>query len=297
LEHHTHDNSVKGGRLLAATLLNLFISVAEIIGGLLSNSLALISDALHNLTDGLAIFIAWGANKISKRPSNFKRTFGYKRIEILAAMLNAGVLVVVSIWLIYEATLRIMNPEPIEGGLMLVVAIIGLIANFVAVILLRGDSGKNINVKAAYLHLLADTLTSVAVIIGGALIYFLEVYWIDPVITIAISLFLLKETWRILRQTNDILMQGAPAGLDLELIRKNIEQFAEIANIHHVHVWNLDDHSIHFECHVDLKDNYRLSETGMIQSKIEAMLKAKFDIGHVTIQFEFQRCEDKAMLH
>jgi cobalt-zinc-cadmium efflux system protein len=296
MDRHNHDTEVKGSRLLIATVLNLVISVAEIIGGLMSNSLALISDAFHNLSDGLATFIAWIANKISRRPSTLKRTFGYKRIEILAAMLNAVVLVVVTVWLFYEAAGRIMEPEPIKGGLMIVVAIIGLLANLAAVLILHSDSRKNINVKAAYLHLLGDTLSSVAVIIGGILIYFFEIYWIDPVITILIGLYLLKETWRILKQANDILMQGVPEGLDLELIRSDVEKIPEIANIHHVHVWNLDDHSIHFECHVELKKDYHLSETGEIQLKIESLLKEKYDISHVTIQFEFQRCDDQSLV-
>jgi cobalt-zinc-cadmium efflux system protein len=292
-----HNHSVRGNRLLAATVLNLLISVAEIAGGLISNSLSLISDALHNLTDGLAIFIAWAANKISKRPSSLKRTFGYKRIEILAAMLNAAVLVIVSLWLFYEAALRIMQPEPVNGKLMMIVAVIGLLANLAAVIILRSDSKKNINVKAAYLHLLGDTLTSVAVIIGGIIIYFLEVYWLDPVITIVIGLYILKETWSILKQINDILMQGVPAGLDLEKICSDIGKIPEISNIHHVHLWNLDDHSIHFECHVDLKEDFRLSETERIQAQIESLLQETYHIGHVTIQLEFGRCDDKNMIH
>jgi cobalt-zinc-cadmium efflux system protein len=295
--HQEHNLEVKGSRLLAATLLNLVISLAEIAGGLLSNSLSLISDALHNLSDSISTFIAWIANKISDRPSNSRKTFGYKRIEILAAFFNALVLIVISFYLFYEAFLRLINPEPVEGVLMLIVASIGLVANLAAVFLLRADSKRNINIRAAYLHLLGDTLTSVAVIIGGILIIFLEIYWIDPIVTIIIGLYILKETWEILKQTIDILMQGTPAGLDLELIRRDIEQIAEISNIHHVHVWNLDDQSCHFECHVDLKENYRLSETEQIQSKIESMLKEKYSIGHVTIQFEFQRCDDKNMIH
>lgn len=297
MDHHHEKTTVSGGRLLAATVLNLVISIAEIVGGILSNSLSLISDALHNLTDGLAIFIAWIANKISKRPSNLKRTFGYKRIEILAAMLNAAVLVAVSFWLFYEAIGRIMNPEPVKGGLMLIIASIGLVANLAAVIILRSDSKKNINVKAAYLHLLGDTLTSVAVIAGGIIIYYFEIYWLDPAITIIIGLYILKETWSIIKEANDILMQGVPAGIDLEIIRTDLEKLPEIANIHHVHLWNLDDQLIHFECHVELKEDFRLSETGKIQNRIEALLRDKFRISHVTIQFEFDRCDDKNMIH
>lgn len=292
-----HQNPIKGNRLLAATVLNIIISVAEIAGGLISNSLSLISDALHNLSDGLAIFIAWIANMISKKPSDSKRTFGYKRIEILAAFFNALILIAVSLYLFYEAFLRIIDPEPVKGLIMLVVATIGLLANLAAVFLLHADSKQNLNVKAAYLHLIGDTLTSVAVIVGGILIYFFEIFWIDPIITILIGLYIIKETWSILKQTVDILMQGSPAGLDLELIKKDLEQIPEIANIHHVHIWNLDDQSVHFECHVDLSENSRITETESIYSRIEKLLKEKHHISHLTIQFEYQRCIDKDMIH
>jgi cobalt-zinc-cadmium efflux system protein len=294
-EHH--HNTVKGNRLLAATVLNFIISLAEVAGGLISNSLSLISDALHNLSDGLAIFIAWIANRISKRPSDAKRTFGYKRVEILAAFLNALILIAVSLYLFYEATLRIIEPEPVKALIMIVVAVIGLIANLAAVLLLRFDAKKNINVKAAYLHLLGDTLTSVAVIIGGILIYYFNIYWVDPVITILIGLYIIRHTWTILKQTIDILMQSTPAGVDLELIRKDLEHIPEISNIHHVHLWNMDDQSIHFEGHVDLSENSRISDTDSIYLKIEKILKEKYHISHLTIQFEYQKCNDHDMNH
>lgn len=295
---HEHDHTpVKENRLLAATVLNLIISVAEITGGLISNSLSLISDALHNLSDGVAIFIAWIAHKISRRPSNAKRTFGYKRIEILSAFFNALILIAISLYLFYESILRIIEPEPVKGMMMLIVAAIGLIANIAAVFLLRVDSKKNINVKAAYLHLIGDTLTSFAVIVGGILIYFFDLFWIDPIITMLIGIYIIKQTWSILKQTVDILMQSTPSGLDLEMIKKDLEQFPEIANIHHVHIWNLDDQSVHFECHVDLSENSRISETESLHIRIEKMLKENYHVSHITIQFEYQRCDDKKMIY
>jgi len=294
---HNQPQIVKANRLLAATVLNLIIFFAEIAGGLISNSLSLITDALHNLSDGMAIFVAWVANKISKRPSNLKKTFGYKRIEILAAFLNALILIAISLYLFYEAALRIISPEPVKGLIMLVVAIIGLLANLAAVLLLHRDAEKNINVKAAYLHLFGDTLSSVAVIIGGIFIYFFDLYWIDPVITILIGIYIIKETWKILKQTIDILMQGSPAGLDLDLVRQDLEQIPEIANIHHVHIWNMDDQSVHFECHVDLVENISISETDNIYYMIEKILKETYHIGHLTIQFEYHKCDDKEMIH
>jgi cobalt-zinc-cadmium efflux system protein len=294
---HFDQGNIKGNRLIAVTILNFIIFIAEIAGGLISNSLSLISDGLHNLSDGIAIFIAWIANKISKRPSNSKRTFGYKRIEILAAFLNALILIAISLYLFYEALQRIFAPEPIKTEVMLIVALIGLFANLAAVLLMHRDSKKNLNVKAAYLHLLGDSLSSVAVIIGGIMIYFFDLFWLDPVITILIGIYIIKETWTILKQTVDILMQGSPAGMNLDLIRNDLEQIPEIANIHHVHIWNLDDQSIHFECHVALTENSRISETDDIYYKIEKVLKEKHLISHLTIQFEHHLCDDSEMIH
>jgi len=300
-EHKHHSDhphkDVSSNKLLIATILNVLIAVAEVIGGLISNSLSLISDALHNISDATAVFIAWIAHRISKKPSNQKRTFGYKRIEILAALFNAAVLAGISIYLFYEAVLRLVDPQPVKGLIMLIVATIGLFANLAAVILLHRDAKKNINFKAAYLHLMGDTLSSVAVILGGILIYFFKIYWVDPVITILIGLYILKETFGILKQANDILMQGTPQGVDLELIRTDLETFPEIANIHHVHIWNLDDQSIHFECHVDLKEDARLSDTEKLFREMESLLSTKHHIAHLTIQFEHQWCDDKDMIH
>lgn len=288
---------VRENRLLAATFLNFTIAIAEIIGGVIANSLSLISDALHNLSDGLAVLIAWIAHRIGRKPSNQRRTFGYKRVEILAAFINGLVLAGISVYLFYEAAHRLIDPQPVKGLIMLIVAVIGLVANLVAVIILHGDSKKNINVKAAYLHLLGDTLSSVAVIIGGVLIYFFEIYWVDPVVTILIGLYILKETWAILRQVNDILMQGTPAGLNPDRICRDLEALPAVANVHHVHIWNLDDRSIHFECHIDLRKDTLLSETENIHRAVDQLLKEKYGIAHLTVQFEHGWCDDKNMIH
>jgi cobalt-zinc-cadmium efflux system protein len=180
---------------------------------------------------------------------------------------------------------------------MFIVAVIGLLANLLAVIILHRDSGKNINVKAAYLHLIADTLSSVAVIVGAGLIYYLEIFWIDPVITIIIGVYIVRETWIILKQTIDILMQSTPVGIDIEQISKDIKRIPTIANIHHVHVWNLDDHVVHFECHVDLDNDYPISEAEKIYKKIESLLKEKYNINHITIQLEYQTFDSKDLIH
>lgn len=295
--HNHHHHELSGKKLLYTTLLNFTITIAEIIGGILSNSLALISDALHNFSDGVAVFIAYIANRISKRESDEKKTFGYKRIEILAALFNAIVLVVISIYLFIEAYERFIYPQEIKGKLMLIVAVIGLMANLISVFLLQKDSKKNINIKAAYLHLLGDTISSVAVIIGGILIHYFKIYWIDPLITVLIGIYIIKETIKIIKESVNILMQSSPTNLNLNEIVNEIKKIEEIDNIHHIHAWNLDDKQIHFECHIELKKDLKLSEADIIRQQVMKLLHHYFGINHTTIQIGFNCCNNKEIIH
>ena len=295
--HHADDSHITERNLLASTLLNLSITVAEVIGGLVSNSLALLSDALHNLGDTVAIFIAYVAGLISKKEHTRQKTFGYKRVEILAALFNAVVLAVIIIYLFIEAWHRLSNPQPIKGLLMLIVAVVGFLANLLSVLLLKKLSGNSINIRAAYLHLIGDTVSSAIVIITAVLIYFFEIYWIDPLVTFLLGIYLLKETYSILREAVDILMQATPHSLDLNEVKSALESIHGIDNIHHVHAWNLSDQDIHFECHVDLESDIRISETENIKESIHELLLHNFDITHVTIQYEYNCCDDKNMIH
>ncbi len=295
-QHHHNYKELSGKNLLIATVLNLTITAAEFVGGFLANSLALISDAVHNLSDGIAILIAYIAYRLGRRGSSKRQTFGFKRAEILAALLNSLVLIVIFVYLVVEAVKHLLNPEPINGVIMFTVATIGLIANVAAVVLLRKDSKKNLNIKAAYLHLLGDTISSVAVIAGGILIMFFKIYWLDPVITILIGAYILKETYKILKRVIEILMQAAPPEIDLSEIKKSLEEISSINNIHHVHIWNLSDKEVHFECHVDLDKNIRLSATEEIRCEIENILRKNFGIEHITVQFENGACDSKELI-
>jgi cobalt-zinc-cadmium efflux system protein len=289
-------NNLSSGKLLLAALLNFTITVTETVGGLISNSLALLSDALHNLGDTSAIFIAYIAHLVSRREYTDRKTFGYKRIEIIAALFNAVILLVIVIYLFFEAAKRLKDPEPIKGRVMFAVALIGLLANLYSVILLRKESRKSINVRAAYLHLLGDTFSSVAVITGAVFIYFFRIYWIDPVITLVVGIYLMRGTYLILRRTVDILMQGTPGGFDLKQVKVTIEKLTEVDNIHHIHVWSLNDREVHFECHIDLAKDFKTSETEKIRNKIHDILLNKFNVGHVTIQCEYNSCDNKNMI-
>lgn len=299
--HHHHGHShgheeLSTRSLLLVTLLNLTITVAEFIGGFLANSLALLSDAVHNLGDTIAIVLAYIANRVSKRQANEQKTFGYKRIEIIAALFNSLVLIVIIIFLFREAYVRFFNPEPIKGLVMFIVATIGLLANLFSVVLLKSHSGHNINIKAAYLHLLGDTISSVAVIIGSILIYFFEIPWVDPLITILIGIYILKETFGILKETLSILMQSTPKSLSIPEIQNKLEQIEGVDNIHHVHIWNLNDSQIYFECHAELTKDLKLSETTAIYEEMKEKLSKGFHIYHITIQFGYNCCNEKDLI-
>jgi cobalt-zinc-cadmium efflux system protein len=295
--HHHHEYENSGNRsLLIATGLNVLITVVEIIGGIMANSLALLSDALHNLSDTIAILLAYIAGRIGTRKSNERKTFGYKRVEIISAFFNAIVLVGISIFLVYEAINRFYHPEPIKGLLMLIVAIAGLVFNLLAMLILKQHSSGSLNIRSAYLHLLADTFSSFAVIVGGILIYFFNIIWVDPVITILISIYIIKETWDVLRESFNILMQSTPEGIDLNQIIIELEKIEGIANIHHVHVWGMSEKEFHFECHADLEKDLAVSETSTIKDQMETVLN-NFHINHLTVQFEFGICDDKKIIH
>lgn len=294
---HHHHHPVNEKSLLIATFLNLVITVVEIAGGILSGSLALLSDALHNLSDTFATFIAYLATVIGKRQADQKRTFGYKRLEILAALINAVILIVMSFFLLKEAWYRWQNPAPINSIIMLVVGMIGLLANLYAVLILRKEAGKNLNVKAAYIHLIGDSLTSVAVIIGGLLIQIYKINWIDPLITLVISVFIIRSGFVILKQAVNILMQSAPDHLDLPAIKKQVEQQPEVLNMHHMHAWMLTDQEVHLEAHVELKSDLKLSQVKRVQHELERYLKGDIGIGHITLQFEFKTDHAPSMIH
>jgi cobalt-zinc-cadmium efflux system protein len=295
--HHHSTSGISEKNLLAAVVLNFTITIAEIIGGILSNSLALLSDAIHNLGDGLAVLLAYIAYRVSKRESNQRKTFGYKRIEILAAFVNSIVLVAICIFLIWEAIERFQNPAPIKGVIMFSVASVGLLANLIAVVLLQSDSKKNINIRAVYLHLIGDTLSSIVVIIGGILIWKFEIYWIDPLITVLISLYILKETYLVVKDSFNILMQSSPKELNLDRIKFEVEKLEGVKNIHHVHAWSLNDQQVHFEGHIDLEEDMTVSKTDALKNRIRTLLHNKFNIDHTTLEVEFGCCHDDDLIN
>jgi len=290
--HHTHTENLRGKKLLWVTLLNFSISLVQVAGGIISNSLSLISDAIHNLGDTSAIFIAFLAGKHAAKKPDAQKTFGYKRAEILAALFNGVVLIAICIFLFVEAYKRFVDPQPIKGGIMLTVAVFGLLANLISVLVLQKDKSHNLNIRAAYLHLLGDTLSSVAVIVGGIAILFWQVYWLDPLVTVAVGVYIIYHTWGVVRQTVDILMQATPRHIDLQKIQQSVETLPQVENIHHLHVWQMDDEQIHLEAHLNISHNMPLSDAQAVRHNVETLLKNKFGIRHITLQIEYKGCED-----
>ncbi len=296
MAYNNHHYEVNARNMIFVVFLNFFITLAEVLGGLFANSLSLISDALHNLSDGIAILISYIALCLSRRKSTIQKTYGFKRAEILAALFNASALIIIIFFLFKEALIRLFHPHKIDSLLMMIVAIIGLIANVIGVILLRRDAHHNLNIKSAYLHLIADSLSSIAVVIGSIIIKTFNFYAIDPILTIVIGIYILRESYSIIQNTVNILMQSTPENIDIMEIKCAIENLPEVHNLHHVHIWQMTDKDIHFEGHIDVCDDYHISEASEIIRKIEKILTEKFGISHITIQIEFGTCTDKGII-
>lgn len=286
---HSHDPlKLSRKKIFWVTFLNATITITEIIGGILSGSLALLSDTVYNLSDTIAIALSYYANQIARKPKDARRTYGYQWAEILSAFINSTVLLAISIILIIEVFKRWQSPEQIDGTLMIIVALIGLIANFVSVFLLEKDSHQNLNIKSSYLHLLSDTVSSVGVLAGGIAIRLWGIVWIDPLITILITLYILKETWEVIGKIVSNLMQSSTA-LDYTAIKEDIEKMDSVCNMHHVHSWMSDEKTIYFEAHIDM-DDIPLSEVTKVYNKIEHLLIEHYGISHVTLKAEVDEC-------
>jgi cobalt-zinc-cadmium efflux system protein len=294
--NHTHTD-LKGRNLFISIFLNILITVAQVVGGLLSGSLSLLSDALHNFTDVVSLVISYIATVLSKKSASLHKTFGYKRAEILAAFVNAATLIIIAVLLIKEAIIRFQHPQIIETGLVIWLSLLGIIANGLSVLLLKSDSENNMNMRSAYLHLFTDMLASIAVLIGGLLMKFYEVYWVDSALTLAIALYLIWVGFDLLKDSFQVLMLFAPENIPVQEIVKEIQEgIDEVKNVHHVHVWQLNEDETHFEAHIDFNNDITLSEFDAVLVKIEELLYQKFHINHVNIQPEFGKCGPKDII-
>ncbi len=290
---HIAKNEVKANNLVYSILLNLLITVAQVVGGIISGSLALISDALHNFSDVLSLVFSLIAHKLSRRKASVEHTFGYKRAEILAAFINASTLIIVGFILIYGAINRFIHPEPIKSTLVIWLAVLGILANGFSVLLLKGDADNNLNMKSAYLHLLTDMMASVAVLIGGLLMKFYGWFWVDSVMTIVIAVYLIAVGFDLILKSTRMLMLFTPEHIDIKEIVREVHKVHGAGKLHHIHVWYLNEEEIHLEAHLDCPEDFTLTQFDEILNKIETLLFENFGINHTTIQPEFKKEDPK----
>ncbi|MDA9334978.1 cation diffusion facilitator family transporter [Flavobacteriaceae bacterium] len=286
----------KDRNLLISILLNSLITIAQIIGGFLSRSLALLSDALHNLTDVSSLIISYIASVLSKKKATKTRTFGYKRAEIIAAFINASSLIVIAIYLVFEAINRFFKPQKIEAELVIWLSILGIVINGLSVLLLKKDSVNNINIRSAYIHLLTDILASIAVLIGGILMKFYQVFWVDAALTMAIAIYLIIVGISLLKESFNILMLFTTKEIRIEDVVQEVIKEEQINNIHHIHIWQLNESEIHLEAHIDFNDDLKFSEFNKILKRLESILFEKFKINLFNIQPEYGATDSKAII-
>lgn len=294
--HHHHHHDVKGRNLIISIALNILITISQVIGGLISGSLSLLSDALHNFSDVLSLFVSYIADRYSRKEASFNKTFGYKRAEIIAAFVNASTLIIVAVYLVYEAIVRFFNPQEIESGLVIWLALLGILVNGFSVLLLKKDAKENMNMRSAYLHLFTDMSASVAVLIGGLLMKYFGWFWVDSVLTVLIAVYLLFMGYDLLKKSFKVLMLFTPDEVNLEQLREAISQFPEIKNVHHMHIWQLNEKEIHLEAHIDFYSDITLSQFDEILNKVEGLLYHEFGINHVNIQPEYQKDDPKDVI-
>lgn len=286
---HDHDVPQERWRLLVSVVLNFAITVAEVVGGLLSGSLALLSDALHNFGDTMSLAVSYFARRYSDRGANLRKTFGYKRLEVVAAFFNLVVLALISLFLVKEGIDRALEPRPIRGGLMLAVACIGLGANVATALLLRRQSKESLNIRSAYLHIVTDAASSVGVVLGALVILRFDFVLIDPILTVAIAGFILYQVYHLLRDTTNILMNSAPPDVDVERVVREMGKVPLVRDVHHVHVWSLDEHTIALEAHIVI-DGEDATSMNEVKSEVKSILEVRFGISHSTLEFEFEQC-------
>jgi cobalt-zinc-cadmium efflux system protein len=290
---HHHKHEVQGKNLVYSIILNLVITIAQIVGGIISGSLALISDALHNFSDVLSLGFSLIAHKLSRKEATEDQTFGYKRAELITAFVNASTLIIVAFILIYGAIERFFNPKIIESGLVIWLAILGIVVNGGSVLLLQKDAENNINMKSAYLHLLTDMMASVAVLVGGLLMKFFGWFWVDSVMTILIGIYLIVVGYDLLKTSTKMLMLFTPEHIDIKEIVEEVHKISGAGKLHHIHVWHLNDDELHLEAHLDCTEDIKMSEFDDLLHKIEAVLFEKFHINHINIQPEFKKEDSK----
>lgn len=292
--HHYHVDPEAGDRrVFAAIAVNMGLTVAQVVGGILSGSLALIADALHNFSDAISLIIAFGARKIARRPRDADMTFGYGRVEVVAALINYTTLIVIGLYLLYEAAVRFVDPQPVEGWLVVVIAGIALIVDAATASLTYTMSKSSVNIRAAFLHNVADALGSIAVILAGTLILLYDWRLIDPIVTALIAGYILWLSFREIGPVIRILMLGSPPEIETHVVLETVRGIEGVTGIHHAHFWQMDEHRAALDAHVVIAAG-RWGEADAIKERIKTKLANAFGIDHTTVELEcaLHVCDD-----
>jgi len=287
--HDAHADAVTGRPLKITLVLVLVIMVAEVIGGLISNSLALLSDAGHMLTDALALGSSLLAMNLARRPATARRTFGYHRAEIMAALANGTVLILLSVYICWEASRRFIETPEVKSPQMLIVAGIGLAANLIGIWLVRRGSDRSINIRAAFWHVIGDTLSSVGVIVAAVVIYFTGWYIADPILAVVIGIVILWGAVRIVKESVDILLESVPANMEVAKVAEAVKGIEGVEDMHEIHIWTITSGSYALSAHLKIADQ-TVSESGDILTKVNEVLAHDFNISHTTLQMECDSC-------
>lgn len=285
--HHGDPSEIGERRLWWAVSANILLTVAQVIGGILSGSLSLVADALHNFSDAASLLIALVAIRIGRKPPDQFKTFGYKRAETVAALINLTTLIIIGLYLCYEAILRFITPEPVAGWTVVIVAGIALVVDVFTALLTYSQSKTSMNIKAAFLHNVTDALASVGVIITGTLILLYGWVWTDAAMTLIISGYVLWQGFTQIPKVIHLLMEGTPEGLSLEAVTSAMEAVDGVNNVHHVHVWQLDEHRNALEAHVVLEESIDMDT---LKIRLKKLLHDQFEIEHSTLEFEYKKC-------
>ena len=295
--HHNHTNAEAswGRRLVASMVMNLIIPAVQIYGGIISGSMALISDALHNLSDFISLVINYVALLLGRRGPTHKQTFGYKRVEILATLISVSLLYGVGFYIAIEAWQRLRAPQPIAGQLVIWIALLGFAGNIISALMLHSGSKVNLNMKSAFLHMLSDAATSLVVAILGIVWIFKPWFWLDPVFSWLIVGLILYSGWGLLKDSFLILMNATPPGIDLSEIQNALESLEGVSDIHDLHVWNPSAENIALAVHITVPDQM-LGKVDDLATRIRSILLEKFKIDHPTLQFECNTCNNGNLL-
>lgn len=296
---HSHDHgteNVSDAGLLWAVILNLLLTVVEVVAGVISGSLSLIADAVHNTSDAGALLIAYIARKVSRKSSDDRFTFGYRRAELIGAMINLTTLIVVGLMLVWQAIQRFITPQEVETTWVFIAAGVALVVDLGTVLLLWAMSKGSLNVRAAFVHNLTDAGASVAVILGAVAIKMFGWMWVDPALTLMIAGYILAMSFGMLKRTSEILMENSPPGLDLPALREAVERIEHVENIHHLHVWELDENHSALEAHLVLADVCDRQTVAEVRRAVREELRENWHIDHATLEIESpdDDCPDRA---